>query len=151
MAVIFRERLEKPCLLCMCGTDEAGYGHRWYRPTHRNELAHRIAYCEAHGLTMADIADVIIRHRCDNPSCIEPTHLLSGTKADNHRDMVIRRRAKHLKGSAHGMAKLTEDQVRYIRERLACGHKGSFLAAQFGVTRTTISQIKRGLIWTHVQ
>lgn len=34
----------------------------------------------------------VVRHTCDNPKCIEPTHLVKGTVADNVKDMDDRER-----------------------------------------------------------
>ncbi len=45
--------------------------------------AHRLAY----ELAWGPIPDgLLIRHRCDNPPCCRPTHLIPGTKLDNARD-----------------------------------------------------------------
>jgi hypothetical protein len=45
--------------------------------------AHQLAYEHAKG----EIPDgLIVRHRCHNPKCIDPEHLVLGTRADNARD-----------------------------------------------------------------
>lgn len=51
------------------------------------------------------------------------------------------------KGSCHGMAKLSENDVRHIRESKKTQDA---LAAQFGVTQTTISDIQRRKSWRHI-
>jgi len=37
-------------------------------------------------------------HRCDNPECVKPEHVFLGSRADNHRDKVLKGRA--MKGAA---------------------------------------------------
>jgi hypothetical protein len=52
--------------------------------------AHRVVYQHFTGEELAD--DELLRHQCDNPPCVNPEHLLPGTKQDNMDDMVARRR-----------------------------------------------------------
>lgn len=40
----------------------------------------------------------IVRHRCDNPKCLNPNHLVNGTVQDNVRDMDERNRRYRLRG-----------------------------------------------------
>lgn len=91
---------------------------------------------------------LIVRHKCDNPQCINPEHLELGTDGDNRRDCVERDR--QAKGSKNGTAKLTEEQVREIRKRLAAGERGSDLAREYGVVKSIISAIKLRKLWKHV-
>jgi hypothetical protein len=88
---------------------------------------------------------LLVRHRCDNPPCVRPEHLVIGTHADNHNDMVIRGRS--LKGSRHHRAKLNEDRVREIKRRLAAGERQADLHREFGVSRMAISDIALGKRW----
>ena len=54
-----------------------------------NAKVHRIVYQLATG---EDISGKVIRHSCDNPKCINPDHLLSGSFADNGNDKAVRNR-----------------------------------------------------------
>lgn len=62
-----------------------------------------------------------------------------------------RRKGTAARGSAAGMAKLTEDQVREIRRRSAGGEMGKSLAASFGVGASVISRIVTNQGWLHVK
>lgn len=85
-------------------------------------------------------------HSCDNPRCINPDHLWLGTHNDNIQDAVKKGRM-HL-GEKHGMAKLTENDVREIRNSPLSGVE---LAKKFKVGNMTISNVRRFKVWKHVQ
>lgn len=60
-------------------------------------LLHRLIYKSYYG----DIPDgMVVRHKCDNPTCINPLHLELGTRGDNAHDCKIRDRGKSLKNLA---------------------------------------------------
>lgn len=116
----------------------------------RNATAHRRVWELARG-PIPDGLEVL--HHCDNPPCCNPDHLFLGTQGDNIRDMVQKGRARSggTRGETHGMAKLTEAQVRAIRGRYAGGGETLFtLAAEFGVTFSMIGMIVRRQSWKHV-
>lgn len=89
----------------------------------------------------------VLRHACDNPRCINPLHLLLGSHADNVADRV--KRGRSAIGSNHGRAKLTENDVLVIRERLKY-QTPTELAEIYNVDRRVIYQIRKGLTWNHV-
>jgi len=113
-------------------------------------LAHRLSWIIHHG----PIPDgdgyhgTVIMHTCDNRGCVNPGHLFRGTQADNIRDMDSkgRRVNRQLKGSKHNMAKLTEDNVRYIR---SSPKTNVDLATEFNMTRQAI-RYARVQGWKHV-
>lgn len=53
-------------------------------------------------------------------------------------------------GEKHASARLTEDQVQEILRRLVAGDKQAAIAADFGVSRSHVSHIRRGRSWTHL-
>lgn len=128
------------------GMFPSGYGAKWWRGATRK--AHRVAYCQAHGLLPEDIEGTIIRHKCDNRACINPDHLEPGSHADNMRGMVERRRSA--RGARNSKAKLTPEQVIEIR-RLFIPQSTEYgsvaLSRVYGVSNSTINRIVRGLYW----
>lgn len=115
-------------------------------PGRRNIYAHRMAYCLAHEIAPEMLPpETVIRHACDNPCCCNPAHLEAGTQADNAGDMAKRGRAR--RGQLATGAVLTEADVRAIVARLAAGEFHRVIAADFGVSRATVSQIAAGKNW----
>jgi hypothetical protein len=99
-------------------------------------LVHRVVYQFAHGQIDSDL---IVRHACDNPPCCNPLHLLGGTQADNVRDAIKRERFP--RGESHGNTKVTDAQVRDIREAALAGETYTSIGARFGISRYQVSNI----------
>lgn len=89
-------------------------------------------------------------HHCDNPPCCNPAHVYYGTRQDNVDDKVSR--GRQLRGSQMTQAKLTEADVLAMRERFAAGESMGLLAAEYGVTTSTVSNVVNGRrgVWSHV-
>ncbi len=113
-------------------------------------LAHRISYQMEFGTFDESL---LVCHTCDNRLCVRPDHLFLGTTQDNMDDMVQKRRQgpRKAKGESHGMAKVTEDDVREIRKLYAEGILDQpTLAARYGVTQVAVSQIVLRKSWRHI-
>ncbi len=133
----------KNCWLWIGAHDNKGYGD--LRINGKNINAHRYAYILKNGKLDKD---VFVCHTCDTPSCVNPKHLWLGSNYDNVQDMV--KKMRHTFGERNGQAKLTEEQVKQIRELKAnnvCTQEK--MTKIFGVSRTIISQIITGARWKH--
>jgi len=94
----------------------------------------------------------LVCHHCDNKKCVNPDHLFLGTQRDNVQDMDSKGRRVNTPhyGEQHGMAKLTNAQVKRIKEFLAVGIKRVELAKTFNIGYGTISHIAKGRQWKTV-
>lgn len=146
-----RLQVTPACWLWLGGTTQYGYGVvNQYGRGASHLLAHRVSWELYNGPIPAGL---IVCHRCDVPACVNPAHLFLGTQRDNMRDMRAKGRGRNGPrplGSANKSAKLTDDQAREIKRRLAEGETATSIAADFPVGRTTIGWIKSGKIWRHV-
>lgn len=62
-----------------------GYGHFYVSGKHR--AVHRFSFFIANLYWPP-----VVRHKCDNPKCVNPHHLEGGTQKDNMQDMLSRGR-----------------------------------------------------------
>lgn len=148
LAIRFWDRVERPegdgCWLWLGAKNRRGYGSLCIKKPKREE-AHRVAY----RLTFGEIpGDQVVRHKCDNPSCVRPDHLELGTQGDNIRDAVDRGRIAV--GIRHGSAVLDAATVQAIREDHAAGATIYGLAKRHNVGQQTVSDIVHRKTWRHL-
>jgi len=120
-----------------------GYGRFGYKS--KSFFAHRVAY----GLFNDGAQPPVVMHKCDNPACCNPDHLVAGTQQDNMADKVAK--GRQAKGSSNGRSKLNEEQVRSIRVHCMFDlTRPSELGKKYGVTRWVIRDIQNRKTWKHV-
>lgn len=138
-----------------------GYGSysTWTNNKPQTWIASRLMWL----LSSGDIpVGLCVLHQCDVPPCCNPAHLWLGTYRDNNNDSLRKGRrpvgAIHparvrpetvRRGQHHGMAKLTDAQVRAIRA-LGGTMRLRDIGAQFGVSESNVSMILRRTAWTHL-
>jgi hypothetical protein len=123
-----------------------GYGAFTCRP-HNIKLAraHRLSYA-IHRRPVTE--DEHVLHTCDTPSCVNPDHLFVGNQLANMQDKA--RKERQNRGETHGMVKLAEQDVLYIRQHYRPYRNGRELAKKFRVSLPTISDIYYRRSWAHV-
>lgn len=133
------------CWVWTAGRTPKGYGA--FYPHRRHQVAaHRWAYEHFVG----PIPDgMYVLHSCDNPPCVNPDHLSVGTQRDNIQQCIERGRLTRAnqKGAANPRARLTDDDVRAIRDD---PRTATAIASDYDMGLTAISRIKRRQSWAHV-
>ena len=114
------------------------------------EGRHVKALRDTHGLSRKDVLGKVVRHKCDNPRCINPTHLELGTSKDNTHDMLTRKRHRMgiPLGEANGRCKLPDAALVAIKATYKRGsrtHGSVALAKVWGVTHSQILYVVKGL------
>lgn len=131
------------CLVWTGSRNKDGYGLVYHMG--KTQVLHRLWYREFIG----PIGDgLCVCHRCDNPACVEPSHLFLGTNDENVADKVAKQR--QARGVTNGRANLTEQSVRAIRAEYASGETQTVLAKRYGIHQTHVSLIVRRKEWAHL-
>lgn len=129
-------------------TNGAGYGMIWSPEDGRKVLAHRYSYA----LHVGPIpSGGLILHSCDNPRCVNPSHLRAGNFKDNVSDMDERNRrvSPHLRGEDNPSSLLTAEQVSEIRRLYIDGVHCEVIASQFGISPLSMPDFISGKSWKH--
>lgn len=127
------------CWLWTASVTNRGYGELMIRHTQRCAYAHRVSFALYNGLLPDDVE---VRHTCDVPCCVNPSHLIVGTHADNMQDMARRGRSRFGRCFPDEQT-LSDDAVMYIVRDPRRPFR--VIAADFGVTPQYVGQLKRGL------
>jgi hypothetical protein len=131
------------CLKWPLSINKRGYGQ--FGLNGKNLTAHRYICKIAKGPAPSRVHHTA--HSCGHGWCVNPRHLRWATPIENNADKLLH--DTHNKGERHGNSRLTPDQVLAIR-KLAGSASQTEIAAQFGVSQTTIGLVIRRERWAHI-
>jgi len=149
----------KGCWEWKGGKFSNGYG--CFKLNGKTMKAHRVSYIIMHDSIPEGL---VICHRCDNPSCVNPDHLFAATNVANTADRVAKKRSafglrngwhthpeKRLFGELNKKTRLQADDVRQIRQRYTDGVATiRELAREYGVWDGSIQHIIKRRTWKHI-
>lgn len=139
------KRLNNGCLEWQLRKDKDGYGS-FRNQNNKVVRAHRLSW-ELHKGMIPN--GLLVLHKCDNPSCVNPEHLFLGTQKDNMSDMSNKKR--HLFGEKNKKAKLTDTLVLNLIDKYNTKKfSQQELAKIFNITQANVSSIVLGKTWTHL-
>lgn len=92
----------------------------------------------------------IVRHLDGNKTNCKLTNLKFGTLKENADDRHLHDGYNNAKGENHPNAKLTVNDIKNIKTKLANGQSTFSIAKEYNVNRWTIGSIKHGKTWSHV-
>jgi hypothetical protein len=96
--------------------------------------------------------DRFLSMRCGERACLNPAHMVPRTRVEYLAHRSGRRNADEVLRATLGRrrgrdVKLSVDLARQVRARLHAGELGTSIAADLGVSRSLVSQIKANRLW----
>lgn len=131
------------CLIWPFAMSRSGYGNISVNGSNTN--ASRFLCEMVHGVP--PFPHMEAAHECGNPACVNKRHLSWKTPVENAADRD--RHGTNMRGENHCFAKLSEPDVMRIRS-MAGKVSQSRLAAEYGVSQSSIYLIQSGKNWRHV-
>jgi len=127
--------------------NRGGYGGFYVRSKDNTVNCYKIAFCLEHKFDLDEIPEgIVIRHLCNNPVCVRPSHLALGTHKDNSKDMVLA--GNSVAGVRNNRAKMSRDKVIEIRRMWSTGDfTKTDLADMFDIAGATVWQIVTNRTW----
>jgi len=100
-------------------------------------------------------AELVIHQTCGKPLCVNPHHLVTGTRSESVASSIAKgslkikvQEGRKFSDEFNPSRKLTQEEVDEIRSRYKDGDVFQReLAQEYGVTRANISSIIRGKTW----
>ena len=134
----YSSREENGCWIWQKGKDKDGYGLVYYK------RAHRVSYEEFIGKIPKGM---MVCHKCDNPTCVNPDHLFLGTPQDNTQDAI--KKGRMSVGEKNPNSKLNKKDILEIR-RLSKTTSGYQIAKKYKISTTMVYDIIRKRSWKDI-
>lgn len=139
---VYFEQNVSPEALTGCWLWTKGYGGNGYPTMYHKGGAYKVSRFSYETYKEALKPGQVVRHLCHNPSCVNPSHLISGSQTDNMQDSVKSGRLNK---------KLTDENVLAILEEyVPFSVSLKTLAIKYGVSKRNILDIVKGRKFKHL-
>lgn len=148
---LYERRGPDECWPWLGATVRDGRGQFWIDSKRKNAVAARVAWWISTG--QFPEPGICVCHRCDNPPCVNPSHLFLGTKADNYHDGKRKGRMYQRPfelGENHHRAVLTTADVLDIFRRRKNGQATKSIARDLGCSEDAVRGVVKRVTWRHV-
>lgn len=145
--VKFWDKIDKTpsCWIWKGTKNRKGYG--MFTVNKKSYRASRLSYM----LSMGEFnIKLLVCHKCDNTSCVNPSHLFLGTAKDNWQDMVSKGRENRARGERINTSKLKKEDIGKIRQLLSENKTHREIAIIFKVSAVSITKIANKKSWKHL-
>jgi hypothetical protein len=129
------------CFIFGSNCDQDGYAHLSYQ--NKSTPAHRLSWILINGNIPTGMC---VCHSCDNPRCINPTHLFIGSAQENTADR--NKKSRQAMGQKQAFCKLTPENVMLMREEhFQKNQPIRKIASKYGVCFATAREAINSITW----